>query len=211
MSKTASPTQSRPANRGAQARHDLVAAALSAFAARGFPGVSIADLASELGVAKATVLHHFHTKERLYDAVLALVASDLEQLLDALGDRLDPGPKGLAAVACAYLDWARDFPDHARLLARELLDNRDRADRAGRWHLREFTNRLRALVEEGQRQGALRHGDPALPIEMILGFVQFHVAAGPTRTRLMGSENTQAYERWVDAQWAEAMSAAFKA
>lgn len=197
------------AERGAQSREDLLNAALVAFAERGFPGVSIADLARDLGIAKATVLHHFLSKEKLYDAVLSRVAGGLEQLLDSVDLDPDHGPKGLADIASAYLGWAREHPEQANLLTRELLDNRERASRAERWHLSGFTDRITDLVRRGQKAGYLRVCDPALPVEMILGFAQFHVAARPTRPHLMGAKAARTYERRLDTEWARAIGAAF--
>lgn len=194
---------------GVRARAELIKAALSAFSVRGFPGVSIADLAKELGIAKATVMHHFPSKELLYNAVLAQVAATLEPLLEKLDERDTADASTLAEIACDYLRWARRHPDCAALLSRELLDNAERAERAKQWHLARFTATIGRLIERGQAAGMLRAFDPALPVEMFLGFAQFHVSAAHTRPHLMGKIKAKAYERAAEQQLATAMIAGF--
>lgn len=195
--------------RGIRAREQLLLAALPAFAAEGFAGVSIANLALDLGIAKATVLHHFPRKEALYGAVLEAVAASLVPVLSPMIDRQHADAELVAEIAAAYFHWAREHADAANLLTRELLDNSERAARAERWHLRPFTDRVGELIRRGQALGLLRDFEPALAIEMMLGYAQFHVAATPTRAGLMGKAKARAYERQAAQQWAQAMARAF--
>ncbi len=52
------------------------------FAEAGVDGVSIAQIAREAGVGKATVFHHFPSKEALYQAVLWQVSERAEWLIE---------------------------------------------------------------------------------------------------------------------------------
>ena len=53
-----------------ETREALVEVARRLFSERGFYGVSVAAIASELGITKQALLHHFGTKEALYAEVL---------------------------------------------------------------------------------------------------------------------------------------------
>ena len=53
-------------------RERLLDQAEPLFAERGFYGVSIAAIASELGLTKQALLHHFGSKEKLYGEVRSL-------------------------------------------------------------------------------------------------------------------------------------------
>lgn len=66
MSASSRPT--RP--RGEQRRRQILDVALRLFAQRGFTNVSVADVASEVGITTAGLLHHFGTKNSLLIAVL---------------------------------------------------------------------------------------------------------------------------------------------
>mgnify|MGYP001549501394 CR=1 FL=1 len=52
------------------AREDILAEATRQFAARGFDGASLNDIAEAVGVRKASLLYHFPSKDELRKAVL---------------------------------------------------------------------------------------------------------------------------------------------
>lgn len=56
--------------RGEQRRRQILDVALRLFAERGFTNVSVADVANEVGITTAGLLHHFGTKNALLIAVL---------------------------------------------------------------------------------------------------------------------------------------------
>jgi AcrR family transcriptional regulator len=58
------------------ARERLLHTAMRAFAARGFDGVTVRDLAQEAGVNVAAVNYHFGSKEDLHQAVMAAALSE---------------------------------------------------------------------------------------------------------------------------------------
>ncbi|HVX17832.1 MAG TPA: TetR/AcrR family transcriptional regulator [Acidimicrobiales bacterium] len=64
-------------------------AALSSFAARGFNGTSLDDLAADLGIRKQTILYYHRTKDALLDAVVDRVVN---QLVDAFDQAIAAGP-----------------------------------------------------------------------------------------------------------------------
>ena len=59
----------------------FVDAALTLFSERGYYGVSLADVASELGLTKQSVLYHFPTKEALYGEVLQQLSNRFEAIV----------------------------------------------------------------------------------------------------------------------------------
>ncbi len=61
----------------AQRRQDLLAAAATLFAERGYAGVSIDDIGAAAGVSGPAVYRHFPSKQAVLGAVLLEVSSDL--------------------------------------------------------------------------------------------------------------------------------------
>ena len=67
-----SPGRARgPYAKSAARRRQIIEAALEAFSAKGFQGASLRDIADQVGISQAGLMHHFSSKERLLAAVLA--------------------------------------------------------------------------------------------------------------------------------------------
>src|SRR5256885_7781904 len=62
-------------------RDEILDEATRLFAERGYEGTSMADLAERVGLRKASLFHHFASKEVLYGAVL-------ERLVAAVGSAI---------------------------------------------------------------------------------------------------------------------------
>jgi AcrR family transcriptional regulator len=64
---------------------DLRRVALQEFAAAGYLGTSLQQIADRAGVSKATVLYHFSSKEVLLEAVLSPALDQLDSILGQVG------------------------------------------------------------------------------------------------------------------------------
>jgi len=86
-------------------REQILATAAELFAARGFHGVSVADLGAACGISGPALYKHFVSK----DAVLAeMLVSISQELLSVGRERVDAAPDAASAVA-ALVDWHVDF------------------------------------------------------------------------------------------------------
>lgn len=96
-------------------KESIYATAQNLFALHGFEGVSINDIAKRADVAKATVLHHYPTKKKLYEAVLK---QSLDHFFLQETEHAQPN-KNLKKM----LHWFIAEPIHAKLLNRIFMDN----------------------------------------------------------------------------------------
>lgn len=69
------PQRGRPRN--GDARGAVIAAALKSFAARGYFGASMRDIAAEADIAIAGIYHHFASKQELLQAVMTMTLQDV--------------------------------------------------------------------------------------------------------------------------------------
>ena len=162
---------------------------MEAFAAQGLEGTSLRELAARIGVSHAALLHHFTSKEALYAAVLAQIADSLRAVL-ATQSSPSPTVNGVLARVEAYLDWSLEHEAYARVLLRELLENRARAGRARRWFLSPVVDALSSEVAH-VRSGAARACDPELLVLDRVGAVAYFVAALPTLERYRGRRSAR--------------------
>jgi AcrR family transcriptional regulator len=165
----------------------LVLAAEREFAARGFAGTRLEDIATRVGLTRPSLLHHFPTKESIYHAVV-------EQLVERLRASLVLGmtsrgtfSERLAATVGRYVDHLFENPAPAQLLMRELQD----AKGPGEELIREQVVPLLELVESFILQTGrdlIRHDlNIRAAILDLVGAVTFYAIAGPSRQALWGT------------------------
>ena len=75
-----------PRSKGARTRARILGAAAEHFAARGFDGGSVPEIARQIGVSHATVYQHFGRKDELFRAA---VEADLTALFESLVPALE--------------------------------------------------------------------------------------------------------------------------
>lgn len=180
-------------------RDQLLQTARSQFAEDGFEGVSIASVASAVGVTKQALLHHFGSKARLYGEVLQEISEELASARasdaadDAADDSSDDG--GPIEAFQTYLvsllpETARDL-ERSRLLVRELLDNHRRASSAKHWYMADFLEDLiwRVGTLPGWRK-ASRAQALAL-VYQLLGAIHYYAISGPTLAALFGEADRE--------------------
>jgi AcrR family transcriptional regulator len=98
----------------AERRSSIVAGAARAFAAAGFDGTSMEDIATSAGVTKLILYRHFESKEELYRSILEAVSS---RLGDEVASAVEAGRRR-GVIVPAFLTVAREDPDGFRLLWR---------------------------------------------------------------------------------------------
>jgi AcrR family transcriptional regulator len=117
---TASPSTSagaRPPAHRPSRRHEIIYAATTVFARKGFAETSIQDIADEADVVPTAIYYHFAGKDELYEAALRRAITMADAAVSAA--RGDEEPADVAAVGRttdAAWDWAEANPDEAALL-----------------------------------------------------------------------------------------------
>lgn len=168
-------------------REQFIAAAQRLFAERGYYGASIAAIAEELGLTKQALLHHFASKEKLYGEVLKRLSGPLLAATGEIaGSGLDPVARITELVVAQYRDHRGD-PDAARLIMRELLDNEQRAARAGNWYLQPYLHTLVDTVLEIDSARDMGRGRALALVYQLLGAAHYFAVSQPTLTKIFGT------------------------
>src|SRR6476469_7599639 len=95
-----------------QRRREIIEAAAAVFAASGYSGGSLRQVAKDVDVSVTSVMHHFPSKELLLEAVLDHAESEAGRVLD-----LDPSRDGLRGTVVRVAENGRRHPPLLRLLA----------------------------------------------------------------------------------------------
>lgn len=139
----------------------LLQAARRLFARRGYDGASIRAITRHAQANLGAVTYHFGSKQELFNAV---IASAIEPLRERV-TRAARGPGSpldrIEQVVRAFFDHLLQSPDMPKLIVHVLATGRRPPPAVASW-IREGLGILSGLVREGQRDGSIRAGDPAL-------------------------------------------------
>lgn len=180
------------------------------FAERGFYGVSIAQVAAELGLTKQALLHHFGTKERLYGLVLAQIAGELGDLREAAVPSVDPVGQLQAWFAAMISDTPLQI-ERSRLLMREILDNQVRAESVGAWYLKPFLDELVAMLRAVPGWAEATDARLLAAMVQLLGAINYHAVSGPTFRGIFGKDAEAAMNAAFGAQLRNMIDAVLQA
>lgn len=180
------------------------------FAERGFYGVSIAAIADELGLTKQALLHHFSSKEKLYGEVLHRISERFEAIDQTPGASSGVPVEQFQSYLMRLQVIAQERPEQTRLLMRELLDNRRRADTAGTWYLKPFLERLITMVQTIPNWQSASAAEALVMIYQLLGAINYFGISGPTLSGIFGEATSEELQSGFDDQFARLIVAAIE-
>ncbi len=179
----------RPKTDDPEARAKIAAAAEQLFAARGYDGTALRDIARAAGVNAAMIHYYFKSKEGLYRAILEGAASKVRSLLveTATGD--DSTRDRLAHFVDAYAAYILSHPNLARILYREMLTGGKHILKIAQQYAVTNYTILRDTMSEGIRRGELRAIDYELAPISLMGMVVIFQFLRPIISVVLGTTN----------------------
>ena len=103
-------------------KEEIVAEATRLFAERGYEGASMGDLAERVGLRKASLFHHFPSKDVLYATVLTELMDGVKAAILGAATAEGSFAQRLDALTDALTSTLGAQPHAARLLVREAMD-----------------------------------------------------------------------------------------
>jgi TetR/AcrR family transcriptional regulator len=185
----------RPKADDPEARAKIAAAAEELFAARGFDGAAIRDIAKKAGVNGAMIHYYFGNKEGLYRAMLEGAASTVRALLIETTDRSGSTRDRLASFVDAYAAYMLSQPNLARVLYREMLTGAKHIKQIAQQYAATNYTMLRTMISDGVKRGELRPIDADLAPISLMGMVVIFQFLRPIISVALG--RTEYDERFV--------------
>lgn len=156
----------------------ILAVAIPAFAKNGYDGVSMRDIARDVGVALPSIYFQFKDKRELYLQSIIRVMATANKGPDAALAEPGDAKHRLRGYVVALSKAVLDYPDMLKLISREMIDE----DRGGLEHIlpsviSDQYVRLLATIEEAT-------GRPASLLSVVsiyalsMGLVQYSIFGG---------------------------------
>jgi AcrR family transcriptional regulator len=179
-------------------RSEILDVATREFAARGFAGARVDEIAARTRTTKRMIYYYFGSKEQLYIAVLerayATIRS-LEREIDV--EHLDPAA-AVRRLAEVTFDHHEAHPDFIRLVSIENIHNAEHmAKSEGLANLNmPVIDLIDGILERGREQRLFRKNVDAIDVHMMISaFCVFRIANRHTFGSLFGRDLTAADRR----------------
>src|SRR5690606_2728578 len=136
-----------------------------------YPRATLQQLASHVGVSKATLYRMAHTREEVVDRIVAHASEALESAFDGAGLEDEPPLQALRKLTEDLLEVRQFF---AFLLTNHWVTHMDRGqDPHETEECKQYMHRMRAFFQRGQNEGVFRRDMPALWLARSYDFMLF--------------------------------------
>ena len=154
-------------------RKSIIEAAIEEFREQGFLGAKTTRIAKRAGVSSRTLYNHFESKEELFEAISEIMVernTAMKQVAYAPDQPLD---KQLVNALERYVATITEAEVMGlnRMVISELLRDLERS-RAFFAEMATHDYPITQLIKEAMEAGALRHADPILAANQLLGLVK---------------------------------------
>lgn len=166
----------------------ILEAAAAQFAAKGFGGARVDEIAAAAGVNKATLYYRVGDKEALYGAVLnKMLRTAADQVAGAVAQAESPEEKVRAYVRELAVS-AREQPYFVPIMMREVAGGGTQLPDTALAQMARILKALDEGIRLGMDSGVFRQVNPFIAHMLVVGGISFFDAGTPVRTRIAASQ-----------------------
>ncbi len=149
----------RPRRKAEETRADILSMAEMLFRERGYVAVSIADIATALGMSPANVFKHFHSKTALVDAIAEIHLGAMADRFGSIDGEMLPKERLQRFVLRLLDSHLQDIKDNPYIFEMVLTTIEAKFEAGNRYRER-IEQRLQQIIQDGVASGAYRCADP---------------------------------------------------
>ena len=186
----------------------ILEAALDVFAAQGFRGATLDQIAEAAGLSKPNLLYYFASKEAVHRALLDGMLDRWLAPLRAIDPAGDPAAE-IRAYVRRKLEMARDYPRESRLFADEMLQGAPRLAGTLAGPLRALVDEKAAAIRAWAASGRIAAVDPHHLIFSIWAATQHYADFDAQVRAVLGADDPGRFEdaaRFLDHLFSSALT-----
>ncbi|NLS05636.1 TetR/AcrR family transcriptional regulator [Rhizobium sp. P32RR-XVIII] len=149
----------RPRRKAEETREDILSMAESLFRQRGFLAVSIADIASALGMSPANIFKHFHSKTALVDAIAERHLANAAERFGSIDENLPPEQQLLRFVLRLLDSHLQDIQQNPYIFEMVLTTIESKLEAGNRYRAR-IEQKLEEIIRRGVSSDRYKCRDP---------------------------------------------------
>ena len=182
-------------------RLEIVRAARSVFAEKGFDKATLEEIAERAEFGKGTVYNYFDSKESLFAAAMDDLFDDVQGIAEAVSQPKRPVRESFEVYARQMIEYYHANYAFCRLMMREWV-RPDSADPQAQVsavcaRIEIVAGPLARLLRLAMRRNEIRHGDPQVLASMFIGLVHHCFMHHTMRDPGVSAETLDAQARTV--------------
>jgi TetR/AcrR family transcriptional regulator len=162
----------------------ILAAAAVEFAARGFAGARVDQIARRARVNKAMLYYHFRSKQGLYRALLRDTFTQAGERLQTIAASGAPPADQLDSAIAAIAGFVRQHQFFASIMLREIAESGAHLDSDTLAALAAIPRAVGGIIQRGVDEGAFRPVHPLAAYFSMLAPMVVYLAGAPIRRQL---------------------------
>lgn len=157
-------------------RKRILHASLSIFAARGFEGATLQQIASKAKVSQPLMVYHFKSKKGLWQAMIEHTVGEFDRYLEETTSKQATATEQLRDIIEATVRVSREFPEFRRIMVNDAFSKNARLEWMGENFAKRHHNLITQLIAAAQQEGEVIMIDPSR-----LSFLINEMATHPSR------------------------------
>ena len=169
-------------------RQDILLAAETVFAEKGFKGTTVREVAKRANVHNSLIFYYFKNKSVLYEAVFESLFDQMEELVQ-YSMNLDMDRLGiLKEIVFGIIDFLATHRNLTIILVRELMENGRVAQKTSQEYFKPVYQTVVEFLSEGGREAIFRNVDPVHFMQSSVAMLVFYFI-NESFIRAMGLRN----------------------
>jgi AcrR family transcriptional regulator len=153
--------------KGKKTREKIIKVATKLFAKYGFAGTSMDDIADRVGIRKASLYHHFSSKQEIYEELIERVFSEVIRIFQvsfSSGDILKDAENFVSKI----MNFILQNEDYVKILLRELLDENLPVKKFALEYVPRILSFGSEILERGRKEGLFKEDVDPIQLSITL-------------------------------------------